>query len=424
LTCIKSNLAKKAKYRLLDLGQMSFSFVVFGDLRMKKLLIATAALAMVAGTAQAQSSVTVYGIIDTGYNNVETTTSAGVKTDTTQVRTNGEASTSRFGLRGSEDLGGGTRANFQIETNIGNTNANNTAGSTNLGDRAFWVGLENAKMGQLRLGLQDSTVRSNWLTHDQLAAANVVGNLAHNQAGAANGSGASNAAAGSHSALNTAVNYLSPRMNGVQLTLGVTQSEVEASNATKTKTGSGSQAGLNYTAGKFSAGVAYVESTTSVNASDATGHFLSGTSTTSVSRTSLGVAAVAAANTKNKETSAAASYDLGVAKVAYIYNKRDSKNASDASDWASNIDRTSHSLSASVPVGAKTVLRAGYGFGELRQGAASNYNADIKGMQAAVNYNLSKRTTAYVIYGDESREIDASTKAKAKEYSVGVRHSF
>ena len=391
---------------------------------MKKLLIATAALAMVAGTAQAQSSVTVYGIIDTGYNNVETTTSAGVKTDTTQVRTNGEASTSRFGLRGSEDLGGGTRANFQIETNIGNTNANNTAGSTNLGDRAFWVGLENAKMGQLRLGLQDSTVRSNWLTHDQLAAANVVGNLAHNQAGAANGSGASNAAAGSHSALNTAVNYLSPRMNGVQLTLGVTQSEVEASNATKTKTGSGSQAGLNYTAGKFSAGVAYVESTTSVNASDATGHFLSGTSTTSVSRTSLGVAAVAAANTKNKETSAAASYDLGVAKVAYIYNKRDSKNASDASDWASNIDRTSHSLSASVPVGAKTVLRAGYGFGELRQGAASNYNADIKGMQAAVNYNLSKRTTAYVIYGDESREIDASTKAKAKEYSVGVRHSF
>jgi predicted porin len=52
---------------------------------MKKLLIASAALAMVAGTAQAQSSVTVYGLIDTGYNNVENTTSAGVKTDTTQL---------------------------------------------------------------------------------------------------------------------------------------------------------------------------------------------------------------------------------------------------------------------------------------------------------------------------------------------------
>ncbi len=384
---------------------------------MKKLLIASAALAMVAGTAQAQSSVTVYGIIDTGYNNVETTTSAGVKTDTTQVRTNGEASTSRFGLRGTEDLGGGVKANFVIESNIGNTNANNTASFTNLGDRAFWAGLEDAKLGQLRLGLQDSTVRSNWLAHDQLAAANVVGNLAHNQAGPANGSGASNAAAGSHSALNTAVNYISPRFNGAQLTLGVTQSEVDASNANKVKTGSGSQVGLNYVAGKFSAGVAYVEATTTVNAANA------GTAnTTGIG--APGAAAVDAANTKNKETSAAASYDLGVAKVAYIYNKRDSKNSAATSDYTTNIDRTSHSFSVSAPVGAKTVLRAGYGFGELRQGAASAYNADIKGMQAAVNYNLSKRTTAYAIYGDESREITSSTKAKVKEYSVGVRHSF
>ncbi len=413
-----------AKYKSLDLGQMSFSFVVFGDLRMKKLLIATAALAMVAGTAQAQSSVTVYGIIDTGYNNVENTTSANVKTDTTQIRTNGEASTSRFGLRGTEDLGGGVKANFVVESNIGNTNANNTASFSNLGDRLFWVGLEDAKLGQLRLGLQDSTVRSNWLAHDQLAFANVVGNLAHNQAGVANGTGSSDAAAGSHTASNTAVNYLSPRMNGVQLTLGVMQSESQAGTANKQKTGSGSQAGLNYQAGKFSAGLAYVEATTAVNAVDATGLYVVNASSTAVSTSNLGVAAVAAANTKNKETSAAASYDLGVAKVAYIYNKRDSKNASDATAWASNVDRTSHSFSVSAPVGAKTVLRAGYGFGELRQGATSNYNADIKGMQAAVNYNLSKRTTAYAIYGDESREISASTKAKTKEYSVGVRHSF
>ena len=388
---------------------------------MKKLLIASAALAMVAGTAQAQSSVTVYGIIDTGYNNVENTTSAGVKTDTTQIRTNGEAATSRFGLRGSEDLGGGMKANFQIESNIGNTNANNTAGSTNLGDRAFWVGLEDAKMGQLRLGLQDSTVRSNWLAHDQLAMANVVGNLAHNQAGVSNGSGATNAAAGSHSALNTAVNYISPRFNGVQLTLGVTQNDSQAGTDSKQKTGSGSQAGLNYQAGKLSAGVAYVESTTSVNSVAASGVFADDDPSNA---TSVGAPAVSAANTKNKETSAAASYNFGVARVAYIYNKRDSQNSLATTDWATNIDRTSHSFSASVPVGAKTVLRAGYGFGELRQGAASNYNADIKGMQAAVNYNLSKRTMAYVIYGDESREISATTKAKTKEYSVGVRHSF
>ncbi len=391
---------------------------------MKKSLIALAALSAFATAAQAQSSVTIYGIIDTGYNSIENTTSAGVKTDNKLVQgptpaATGEASSSRLGFRGTEDLGGGLKANFIAESNM----RANTALSF---DRALWVGLEDAKMGQLRVGLQDSTVRSNWLAHDQLAAANVVGNLAHNQVGVANGTGASNAAAGSHSALNTAINYLSPRINGVQLTLGVTQNDSQEGTANKQKTGSGSQAGLNYVAGKFSAGVAYVESTTSVNAVDATGYFLSQTAGANLTRptSTLGAAAVAAQNTKNKETSAAASYDLGVAKVAYIYNKRDSQNSAAATDWATNIDRTSHSFSASVPVGAKTVLRAGYGFGELRQGATSNYNADIKGMQAAVNYNLSKRTTVYGIYGDESREITASTKAKTKEYSVGVRHSF
>ncbi len=390
---------------------------------MKKSLIALAALSAVAATAQAQSSVTVYGIIDTGYNSVKNVTNADVRTTTNQIRTNGEGATSRFGIRGSEDLGGGLKANFVIESGIGNTNANNTASFTNFGDRAFWAGIESKDMGELRIGFQDTFVRSNWLAHDQLAAANVAGNLAHDQAGPANGSGASNAAAGSHTNRSTAVNYLTPRMNGVQLSLGVTQSEVDASNANKVKTGSGSQAGLSYVAGKLSAGVAYSEATTSSNAVTATGIFASQTTTTSA-YTTLGVAAADASSAKTKDSSAAASYDLGFAKVAYIYNKRDIKNSLQPTDWATNVDRTSHALSASIPVGAKTVLRAGYGFGELRQGASSNYNADIQGMQAAVNYNLSKRTMAYAIYGQETREINATSKAKNTEYSVGVRHSF
>jgi predicted porin len=387
---------------------------------MKKSLIALAALSAFATTAQAQSSVTVYGIIDTGYNSVKNKRSGGVNVESSGiVAAGGEASSSRLGFRGTEDLGGGLKANFVLESSI----ASNTA--MTFGGRAYWAGLEDAKMGQLRIGLQDSAARTNWLAHDQLAFANVVGNLAHSQAGVADGSAstATNLAAGSHSALNTAVNYISPRMSGVQFMLGVTNSQVEESSKNKTKAGSGSQAGLSYVAGKFSAGVAYVEATTATNEVAAVQAVVAATSSNTINGV-LGSAAVAATNTKNKETSAAASYDLGVAKVAYIYNKRDSKNTVTASDWASNIDRTSHSFSASVPVGAKTVLRAGYGFGELRQGATSNYNADIKGMQAAVNYNLSKRTTAYAIYGDESREISATAKSKVREYSVGVRHSF
>ena len=364
---------------------------------MKKLLIATAALAMVAGTAQAQSSVTVYGIVDTGYNSLENNV-AGVKTKTNQVRTNGEASTSRFGFRGTEDLGGGMKANFVMESNIGNTNGNNDSTTRNvLGDRAFWAGLEDAKLGQVRIGLQDQFTRSNWLAHDQLAFANVTGNLAHN----GNGSGAGSA---SHTALSTAVNYISPRFSGVQFSLGMTQNDNTTTDEAKTKGGSGSQVGLSYVAGKFSAGLAYVEATTSTRDADD--------------------ASVQASSLKTKDTSAAASYDFGVAKVAYVYNKRDASQGVVDGAVTGEVDRTSHSFSASFPLTAKLVGRIGYGYGENQTGGVDAYNGDMKGMQAAVNYSMSKRTTAYVIYGDESRETAADAKTKSKEYSVGVRHSF
>jgi predicted porin len=367
---------------------------------MKKLLIATAALAMVAGTAQAQSSVTVYGIIDTGYNNVENTTSAGVKTETTAVTTNGEAATSRFGLRGTEDLGGGQKANFVIETTIGQAGM---ATGTVVGNRLFYAGLEDAKMGEVRIGLQNTFNRDVFLGFDQLAANNVIGNLAHSNAGVANGTTATDPvagpASGSHTVSNTAINYMSPSFSGVRVMLGMTQNDTEGT--AKAKNGTGSQAGLTYKQGKFDAAVAYSEATVDA---PLTGAALTG-------------------NTKTKNTSAAASYDFSVAKVAYIYNKREGNNPFTANDIA-NIDRTSHSFSASIPLSAKLVGRVGYGFGEMRQGQASNYNGDLKGMQAGLNYNLSKRTMVYGIYGDESREVTATTKAKTKEYSVGVRHSF
>jgi predicted porin len=378
---------------------------------MKKLLIASAALAMVAGTAQAQSSVTVYGVIDVGYNSLETTTAGNVKAERSRIvagdaGAGGESASSRIGFRGTEDLGGGLKANFVIETNIGAQNTTSGTGATNIGDRAFWAGLQDAKLGELRIGRQDTFGRTVWLSNDQLAFANVVGNLAHSNAGhTIDGAGTSTDTAlssfGSHTARLISANYLSPRMNGVQFNLGLMSDTTEGTGAAKVDSGSGSQVGLNYVAGKLTAGVAYLEAKTTTQTSNAL-----------------------TSNLKTKETVGAASYDLGVAKVAYIYNKRDIDQGVAAAGFTGQLQRESHSFSVSAPVGAKTVLRAGYGFGEYKPGAASAYNGDLKGMQAAVNYNLSKRTMAYVIYGDESREVTAATKAKTKEYSVGVRHTF
>jgi len=78
---------------------------------MKKSLFAIAAVGAFAGAAQAQSSVTVYGILDGGFQGV-TQRAGSTKTNITRFNGEGAESTSRLGFRGTEDLGGGTRAFF------------------------------------------------------------------------------------------------------------------------------------------------------------------------------------------------------------------------------------------------------------------------------------------------------------------------
>ena len=77
---------------------------------MKKSLLALAALGTFAGVAHAQSSVTLYGIVDAGfaYNN----NSGGQKLYATSA---GNLQGDRWGLRGTEDLGGGLKALFVLE---------------------------------------------------------------------------------------------------------------------------------------------------------------------------------------------------------------------------------------------------------------------------------------------------------------------
>ena len=75
-----------------------------GELSMRKTLIALAVLGMSAGFAHAQSNVTIYGVVDTGY----------VKQTGRDLRM-GANEDNRLGFRGTEDLGGGLKATFQLE---------------------------------------------------------------------------------------------------------------------------------------------------------------------------------------------------------------------------------------------------------------------------------------------------------------------
>ena len=81
---------------------------------MKKLsLVATAVLGLISTTAMAQSTVTIYGILDGGYNYV-----SGLKQGSISTIASGIMDGSRFGLRGTEDIGGGYKAIFTLENRL------------------------------------------------------------------------------------------------------------------------------------------------------------------------------------------------------------------------------------------------------------------------------------------------------------------
>ncbi|MDR3097192.1 MAG: porin [Paraburkholderia sp.] len=121
---------------------------------MKKVLLNTLALATVAAStmAHAQSSVTLYGTVDAGLDYISNQKSAAGHGTAWGVQS-GNLSTSRWGLRGAEDLGGGLAAIFQLENGFSVANGKGSNGGYLFGRQA-WVGLESGQYGTLTLGRQ------------------------------------------------------------------------------------------------------------------------------------------------------------------------------------------------------------------------------------------------------------------------------
>lgn len=124
---------------------------------MKKSLIALAALGAFAGSAMAQSSVTLYGIIDVGLVKQNKADAAdnralgGVGMTNKELNVN-QATKSRLGFRGEEDLGGGLKGIFDLEHRfLPDTGSINTAGGNNFWDKSI-VGLRSESFGEVTLG--------------------------------------------------------------------------------------------------------------------------------------------------------------------------------------------------------------------------------------------------------------------------------
>ncbi|EGD02685.1 outer membrane protein, (porin), partial [Burkholderia sp. TJI49] len=108
---------------------------------MKKTLIFAALSGAFVATAHAQSSVTLYGLIDAGitYTNNQGGHSAWQETS-------GSINGSRWGLRGTEDLGGGLKAIFTLENGFGINNGTLKQNGREFGRQAF-VGLAHDSFG-------------------------------------------------------------------------------------------------------------------------------------------------------------------------------------------------------------------------------------------------------------------------------------
>ena len=122
---------------------------------MKKTLLAAALLAGFAGAASAQSSVTLYGILDAGlvYKNVKYSNGPADVNSSNFGMAYGTQSGNRLGFKGVEDMGNGNRLTFQLEN--GFDIGNGTAGqASRLFGRQAWFGVENDAWGYARMGRQ------------------------------------------------------------------------------------------------------------------------------------------------------------------------------------------------------------------------------------------------------------------------------
>jgi predicted porin len=387
---------------------------------MKKLLIASAALAMVAGTAQAQSSVTVYGVLDIGYSASQLeVTAPGAATATTKQSTTGNGdgglATSRLGFRGTEDLGGGNKANFQLEYDLADVGVggsqtaetalnNGTAtaqGTGTFGQRYSWVGLESKDMGQVRLGRQEQSIHSVVVAGSAGGANNVVGAV-YSSAGPAmrtelNNTDAANGAQDvrPHAVfVDRAVTYISPNFNGFTFEAQTAQNKLTTGAVATDTSIKETGASLKYSAGKLA--LAYGQATNKSDRQVAVG-------------TDLEV----------KSRALSGSYDLGVVKVFALRATRDNL------DNAVSIKDENTEVGVQYPMG-KTLLWASMYDGK-RNFAANGNKFDGSGYQVGARYDMSKRTALYAIYGQQEFKGTGATAGRgveATQTSVGVRHSF
>jgi len=439
---------------------------------MKKSLLAVAAIGAFASAAQAQSSVTVYGILDVGYvganssvvnsntaatattSNYGLTTSSypGSTLKTTQGFLGQSAEqTSRLGFKGNEDLGGGASAFFTIETGM---SPNSTTVSA-FNNRQTFVGIKKNGLGDFAIGTQYQPIHIAVSKTDPGAQNNMTGSVIYTgqaDSGVTGNVGGNTAAYQSRTS--NAITFNSETMAGIQghamailnnsnsttlnnTTSGQTQNVSTGGNVNTT----GWALGADYTLGKLFATANYTalkQLTTTTNQTFG-GTLASSAGTTNTGAWALWTGAQTATNVQDNTIYGAVTYDFGILKAYANYINR---NASDTANTSYKQKRSAQQIGVRGYITPTVEAWASGGTGTFTPYGVNQANARFNAWQLGSNYWLSKRTNLYAIYGQYAQSNAAfvvqttaaqvlagtgtsgNTSVNANSYAVGVRHTF
>jgi predicted porin len=438
---------------------------------MKKSLVALAALA-VAGVASAQSSVTLFGVVDASISNYSTKSTwqptnafaiqpiavpAGRKQSQTVLGSSGYNS-SRLGFRGTEDLGGGLAASFWLEAGLNNDTGLGGLSGTGATDRNGGLAFNRRStvslsggFGEIRLGRDYTPTFWNDTVFDPFGTNGVGTNLISNI------NGRLSSAVGPGSAVSSGDNYvrsgnsigyfLPPNLGGFYgQFMYALHENTKFSNTNESPSSKGRYVGgrFGYANGPLDVAASYGQSTAADTVTPAVG-------------------AVTASNDRKINTfNIGASYDFGPAKLFGEISQAKDKNETGSTttllglpffNTATQNDKyNGYLLGVTVPVGAG-LIRASYSAVKYKNGAPVTFNFfntttnNARANQFAIGYvhNLSKRTALYATLsriniknGYNNPTVMGATTGgspaylvgggyapkRATGYDFGIRHAF
>lgn len=354
---------------------------------MKKSLIALAVASVVSAPAfAATANVDVYGRMAYSVDYVDTNDLVGDGADVVTGRDN----VSRFGLKGTEDLGNGLAAIWQIESALGGS----------IGLRNTFIGLSSKSLGTVVLGRHDTPYKMSTGSLDIFS--DTAGDYNTIIGTTADGTIYDTRAAGT-------IAYLSPTWTGFSFAAAYVEGKVNENATPLTAANDNNQAYSvmgKYVNGPIFATVAY--ETVSGNALNVGG--TTATDNTEAFKAGLGV-------------------KLGALQLGAIYEMIDSDEA------ASVNERDAYYVNAMYSIGAFD-LKAAYGMAKDGDDAVTSTEMDYYAV--GVDYNLSKRTKLFSVYtalanGTDTDLVQATSNTNqfsgqlgqdVEILSVGVAHTF